>query len=101
MKNLIQSLGIILTIWATSCYLLGDPSKILSLQGKKGPGQGKTVVLVSGDEEYRTEESMPMLAKILAEKTCQRRHALSLTLRPSKETHNYQTYFIPILLTLI
>lgn len=68
MKNLIQSLGIILTIWATSCFLLGDSSKILSLQGKKGPGQGKTVVLVSGDEEYRTEESMPMLAKILAEK---------------------------------
>ncbi|HAW19848.1 MAG TPA: hypothetical protein DCX14_06665, partial [Flavobacteriales bacterium] len=42
-----------------------DPS-ILYLKGKKGPGQGKTVVLISGDEEYRTEESMPMLAKILA-----------------------------------
>jgi hypothetical protein len=45
-----------------------DDPKILSLKGKKGPGKGKTVVLVSGDEEYRTEESMPMLAKILAEK---------------------------------
>ena len=44
-----------------------DPS-ILYLKGKRGPGKGKTVVLVSGDEEYRTEESMPMLAKILAEK---------------------------------
>ena len=44
-----------------------DPS-ILYLKGKKGPGQGKTVVLISGDEEYRTEESMPMLAKILAER---------------------------------
>jgi len=41
---------------------------ILQLEGKDGPGKGKTVVLVSGDEEYRTEESMPMLAKILAEK---------------------------------
>jgi putative heme-binding domain-containing protein len=28
----------------------------------------KHVVLVSGDEEYRTEESMPMLAKILSQK---------------------------------
>ncbi|MDV6028728.1 MAG: ThuA domain-containing protein [Phycisphaera sp. RhM] len=33
----------------------------------KGDAQGK-IVLVSGDEEYRTEESMPMLAKILSVK---------------------------------
>ncbi len=47
-----------------------DPqdSKILFFKGKKGPGKGKLVVLVSGDEEYRTEESMPMLAKILSQK---------------------------------
>ena len=30
--------------------------------------QKKSVVLVAGDEEYRTEESMPMLAKILSQK---------------------------------
>ena len=41
---------------------------ILELKGGKGPGKGKTIVLVSGDEEYRTEESMPMLAKILSQK---------------------------------
>ncbi|SVD98264.1 uncharacterized protein METZ01_LOCUS451118, partial [marine metagenome] len=41
---------------------------ILELKGAKGPGYGKTIVLVSGDEEYRTEESMPMLAKILSQK---------------------------------
>ena len=41
---------------------------ILELKGTKGPGYGKTIVLVSGDEEYRTEESMPMLAKILSQK---------------------------------
>ena len=33
-----------------------------------GAGQGKSVVLVAGDELYRTEETMPMLAKILGEK---------------------------------
>ncbi|WP_220498198.1 ThuA domain-containing protein [Rhodopirellula sp. JC639] len=33
----------------------------------KGDSAGK-IVLVSGDEEYRTEESMPMLAKILSVK---------------------------------
>lgn len=31
------------------------------------PGHGKKVVLISGDEEYRSEEALPMLAKILSE----------------------------------
>src|SRR5438445_8805312 len=31
-----------------------------------GPGKGKRIVLLSGDEEYRSEEALPMLAKILA-----------------------------------
>lgn len=38
----------------------------ISFAGKSGPGQGKRVVLVSGDEEYRSEEALPQLAKILA-----------------------------------
>ena len=35
-------------------------------QGEEGPGKGKHIVFVSGDEEYRSEEALPMLAKILA-----------------------------------
>jgi len=38
----------------------------LVLQGKEGPGKGKHIVLVTGDEEYRSEEGIPVLAKILA-----------------------------------
>jgi Trehalose utilisation len=34
--------------------------------GGDGPGQGKNVVLISGDEEYRSEEALPQLGKILA-----------------------------------
>ncbi len=34
-------------------------------QGGSGPGKGKHIVLVSGDEEYRSEEALPQLAKIL------------------------------------
>lgn len=37
-------------------------------EGKEGPGKGKHIVFVTGDEEYRSEESMPQLAKILAER---------------------------------
>jgi len=32
------------------------------------PGKGKHIVLVSGDEEYRSEEALPMLGKILAKR---------------------------------
>jgi hypothetical protein len=38
----------------------------LQFEGGQGPGQGKHIVLVAGDDEYRSEESMPMLAKILS-----------------------------------
>jgi hypothetical protein len=38
----------------------------LDLQGGEGPGKGKHIVLISGDEEYRSEEALPQLAKILA-----------------------------------
>jgi hypothetical protein len=39
---------------------------IVVYQGGAGPGQGKKIVFLTGDEEYRSEEGLPMLAKILA-----------------------------------
>src|SRR5438046_1602983 len=35
-------------------------------EGKEGPGVGKHIVFLSGDEEYRSEEGLPMLGKIMA-----------------------------------
>jgi hypothetical protein len=35
--------------------------------GGEGPGHGKHVVLVSGDEEYRSEQALPQLGKILSQ----------------------------------
>ena len=35
-------------------------------EGKEGPGKGRHIVLISGDEEYRSEEALPQLGKILA-----------------------------------
>jgi hypothetical protein len=40
----------------------------VTFEGKSGPGRGKHIVFVSGDEEYRSEEGLPQLAKILAER---------------------------------
>src|SRR5437899_9203154 len=38
----------------------------VAYEGKEGPGVGKQIVFLTGDEEYRSEEGLPMLAKILA-----------------------------------
>jgi type 1 glutamine amidotransferase len=35
-------------------------------EGKEGPGKGKHIVFIAGDEEYRSEEGLPMLAQVLA-----------------------------------
>jgi len=38
----------------------------VTYEGKQGPGVGKHIVFLTGDEEYRSEEGLPMLAQILA-----------------------------------
>lgn len=38
----------------------------MTYQGSDGPGKGKHVVLISGDEEYRSEEALSQLGRILA-----------------------------------
>ena len=40
----------------------------LVIEGKSGPGKGKRIVLVSGDEEYRSEQALPQLARILSQR---------------------------------
>jgi hypothetical protein len=40
----------------------------VSYPAKAGPGQGRHVVFLAGDEEYRSEEGLPMLAKILSQR---------------------------------
>lgn len=40
----------------------------LTFEGADGPGKGKHIVFITGDEEYRSEESMPAMARILAER---------------------------------
>jgi type 1 glutamine amidotransferase len=38
----------------------------VTYRGQEGPGLGKHIVFLTGDEEYRSEEGMTMLARILA-----------------------------------
>ena len=48
--------------------LKAEDPKWLTFKGQSGPGSGKKIVLISGDEEYRSEETCPMLAKILSQR---------------------------------
>ena len=43
-----------------------DDDSWVVYQGKRGIGYGKHIVWVSGDEEYRSEEALPMMARIMA-----------------------------------
>ncbi|MDB4142489.1 ThuA domain-containing protein [Akkermansiaceae bacterium] len=52
------------------CQLLAHPvsesPKWLIYLGGEGPGKGTHVVLITADQEYRSEQSLPMLAKVLS-----------------------------------
>lgn len=67
MKKSIAALGLSLVATMLPAYSDSGTGWV-SYPGGKGPGQGKHVVLLAGDEEYRSEEALPMLAKILSER---------------------------------
>ncbi|MDA7503548.1 DUF1080 domain-containing protein [bacterium] len=45
-----------------------QPKQFVEYKGKSGPGKGMKVVLIAGDEEYRSEEVLPQLGKILSQR---------------------------------
>jgi hypothetical protein len=51
---------------AMVCAPMMAQEQWVTYEGKSGPGKGKHIVFVVGDQEYRCEESMPQLARILA-----------------------------------
>ena len=68
-----RTTGFVATITLAVSGLLGATAGMLAaeeagivFEGKDGPGKGKHIVLLCGDEEYRSEELIPQLAKILA-----------------------------------
>ena len=66
MNRLLSPLLVALTLAMLAVRPLRADDPWLEVAGAAGPGQGKHVVLVSGDEEYRSEEALTQLAKILA-----------------------------------
>ena len=71
MKNVIiaLSISVAIALEAVAASPKPDDSKNglwLNYSGSKGPGKGKDIVLIAADQEYRSEQSMPMLAKVLS-----------------------------------
>lgn len=74
-RKLPFSISFVVAIFCALIAAIASPSTLqanspdadhLVFEGGEGPGKGKHVVFLSGDEEYRSEEALPMLAGILA-----------------------------------
>src|ERR1700693_949009 len=65
-----QGLGLSALLSLIVAFPLATPAREgdagLVFEGSAGPGKGKHIVLISGDEEYRSEEALPQLGKILS-----------------------------------
>lgn len=64
---LLVSYLIALTLFAGECPVrAAENEQWLTYPGADGPGKGKRVVLIAADQEYRSEQSMPMMARVLS-----------------------------------
>ena len=52
-------------VWASDHPVPESPLWI-TFPGGDGPGKGKHVVFIAADQEYRSEQALPMLAKVFA-----------------------------------
>jgi hypothetical protein len=58
--------GFLLSCWIICSITLNGTGVVY--QGATGPGKGKHIVLIAGDDEYHSEEMLPQLAKILSQR---------------------------------
>lgn len=71
LKNGVKKFRIMMILFIVALFgiqnMYGQESEQwITFEPGDGPGNGQHIVLVSGDDEYRSEEAMPMLAKILS-----------------------------------
>jgi len=66
MMKTFRCFGAVLVLQQILCFGPASAADWVVYPAGHGPGKGKHIVFLSGDEEYRSEEALPMLAKILA-----------------------------------
>ncbi|MAC56396.1 MAG: cytochrome C precursor, partial [Gimesia sp.] len=62
----LKSAGWTVALCLSLCVTSFVSAAPLVYEGTEGPGKGKHIVFLAGDHEYRSEESLPELARILA-----------------------------------
>ena len=62
----IASACLFATIGLAQAHPIPESPQWLTYSGKEGAGLGKHIVLVAAEQEYRAEQAMPMLARMLA-----------------------------------
>lgn len=70
MKSLIRLsliLALLLVMSPVWAHPVPESPKWLTFEGGEGPGKGKHIILIAADQEYRSEQSMPMMAGILSQ----------------------------------
>ncbi|WP_119079577.1 ThuA domain-containing protein [Chitinophaga alhagiae] len=70
-KNITRLLLLcVLVLTQVACGQPNDPYADYRIvyKGDSGPGKGKNIVFIASDHEYRSEESLPALARILAKR---------------------------------
>ncbi|MCH8828515.1 MAG: ThuA domain-containing protein [Planctomycetes bacterium] len=68
MSNSISRILVLCLFASLPSLLFAENPHRLVYQGEKGPGVGKQIVFLAGDHEYRGEETLPALARILAKR---------------------------------
>ena len=63
-----MKLPVLLFLLSCTGISLTQAAPWVTYEPKPGPGQSRHIVFLSGDEEYRSEEGLPQLAKILAQR---------------------------------
>ncbi len=68
MRSFLAFLAVLSAVSPVAIGAADTTENLLVYEGAAGPGVGKHIVLVGGDEEYRSEETLPVLGRILAER---------------------------------
>src|SRR5215207_8021202 len=65
-KRLSGALLVLAALLAVPALAAAQNPHLIVYEGDSGPGGGKHIVFLAGDHEYRSEESLPALARIMA-----------------------------------
>ncbi|MDF1862143.1 MAG: ThuA domain-containing protein [Verrucomicrobiales bacterium] len=66
LSRIIGSAALLLFSSLCLAHPVPESPQWLTYSGGEGPGKGRHIVLIAADQEYRSEQAMPMMAKILS-----------------------------------